>query len=68
MILKTICGTLTPDGHLTVSKDDLPLEPVSVMVTLLPRSAETFLSEVGDYRASLCDYEERLARGEIKWQ
>jgi hypothetical protein len=29
---------------------------------------ETALSEPGDYLEQLTDYEERLARGEIRWR
>ena len=68
MTFKTIEGVLHPDGTLTLPKQDLPDHDVRVMVTLLEGTADAALAEVGDYNEQLQDYEERLARGEIRWQ
>lgn len=43
------------------------LDFVSYLVERTPKS-EAFESGPFDYSAALEDYEERLARGEIKWQ
>jgi hypothetical protein len=68
MTYKTLEGVLHPDGTVTVSPGELPDHPVNVMITILERSEEAILSELGDYLGQLTDYEERLARGEIQWQ
>ena len=68
MTYKTLDAILEPDGRLNLPADELPDHPVQVMVTFLDSGGETALAEVGDYLASLADYEERLARGEIQWQ
>jgi hypothetical protein len=67
MALSTVEGILHPDGRLDVSRDQLPSEPVRVLVTILGAPPEAERTELGDYLAQLTDYEERLARGEIQW-
>lgn len=69
---RTIEGILNPDGKLEL-KEAISLDyPIRVMVTLLEAerkvSQELDLSEVGDYLHHLTDYEEKLARGEVKWK
>ncbi|HET6878551.1 MAG TPA: hypothetical protein VFI31_00165 [Pirellulales bacterium] len=59
---------LHPDGRLELGSAELPQHPVRVMVTMLENSEEAALSRPGDYLDRLSEYEERLARGEIKWQ
>ena len=68
MTHKTVEAILQPDGHILLPREELPNQPVRVMVTFLDQENETGLSEPGDYLEQLTDYEERLARGEIKWQ
>ena len=68
MTFKTIQGVLHPDGHIALPEEALPSHPVQVLVTLLEPSEADALAEVGDYGAQLADYEESLARGEVKWQ
>lgn len=68
MTYTTLEGVLQPDGKLIVPPETLPNHPVRVLVTILEEGQEASLSEVGDYLEQLTDYEERLARGEIKWQ
>jgi hypothetical protein len=68
MTYRTLEGVLHPDGKVTLAPADLPEHPVRVMVTILDPGEETVLSEPGDYLARLTEYEERLARGEIRWQ
>ena len=66
MTYKTLQGILHPNGTLTLTGEELPDHSVPVMITLLEQDEE--LARIGDYQASLTDYEERLARGEIQWQ
>lgn len=68
MTYKTVEGILHPDGTVSLPREELPDHDVNVMITILERSEEAMLSEVGDYLSQLCDYEERLARGESQWQ
>ncbi len=68
MTFKTVEGVLHPDGTLALPKGELPDHAVRVMVTLLETTDDAALAEVGDYSEQLRDYEERLARGEIRWQ
>jgi hypothetical protein len=68
MTYKTLAGVLHPDGTVTLPPTELPDHPVRVMVTIMEAEDEAGLSEPGDYLAQLADYEERLARGEIRWQ
>lgn len=68
MIYKTVQGVLHPDGSVSLPRQELPDHDVKVMITILERSEDAILSEVGDYGIQLSDYEERLARGEIQWQ
>ena len=68
MIPKTLEGVLNPDGRLTLPPDELPEHPVRVLVTILEGGEGDKLSELGDYLGQLIDYEDRLARGEIRWQ
>jgi hypothetical protein len=68
MVYKTVEGVLHPDGKLTLSGEELPAQPVRVLVTLVEQGEDASLSELGDYLDRLTDYEERLARGEIRWQ
>ncbi len=68
MTFKTVEGVLHPDGTLALPKEELPETAVRVMVTLLEATDDSVLVEVGDYHDQLLDYEERLARGEIRWQ
>lgn len=67
MTYTTVEGVLHPDGTVSLPPDQLPKAPVRVMVTLLD-DADAALTEPGDYLEQLTDYEERLARGEIRWQ
>jgi hypothetical protein len=59
---------LYPDGRVTLPPDALPGRPVRVVVTLLDADDDAALADPGDYLEHLTDYEERLARGEIRWQ
>jgi hypothetical protein len=68
MTHKTLEGVLHPDGRVTLPLAELPDHPVRVMVTLLESDSDAALVEPGDYLDQLTDYEERLARGEIRWQ
>jgi hypothetical protein len=68
MISKTLEGMLNPDGRVTLPPDELPEHPVRVLVTFLGDGEGDTLSELGDYLRQLTDYEDRLARGEIRWQ
>ena len=68
MAFRTLEGVLHPDGKLTLPHEEIPDHPVRVMVTILEASDEASLSELGDYQRSLADYEDRLARGEVRWQ
>ena len=68
MTHKTLEAVLHPDGHVTLPPAELPDHPVRVIVTFLEADKEAVLSEPGDYLEQLTDYEERLARGEIRWQ
>lgn len=68
MVYKTLETTLAPDGRLTLPPEELPVQPVRVMVTILEEVDEHYLSELGDYHERLVEYEDRLARGEIRWQ
>lgn len=68
MVYKTLETTLAPDGRLALPPEDLPEQPVRVMVTILDDVNDRELSEPGDYHDRLADYEDRLARGEIQWQ
>jgi len=65
---KTLEGVLHPDGRVILPPSELPGYPVRVMVTILGAEDETGLSEPGDYLERLTEYEERLGRGEIRWQ
>jgi hypothetical protein len=67
MVYRTLEGVLHPDGTVVLPADELPRTPVRVMVTILEEEEETLLTEPGDYLAELEQYEERLARGEIRW-
>jgi hypothetical protein len=68
MIYRTLEGVLHPDGRVSLPPRELPDHPVRVMVTIVEPSEEALLAEPGDYLQQLTDYEERLARGEIRWQ
>lgn len=68
MTFRTIEGVLHPDGKVILPNADLPSHPVRVMVTILDTAEDAALSDIGDYNATLLDYEQRLARGEIQWQ
>jgi len=68
MTFRTLESVLQPDGKLSLSKSELPSRPVRVMVTVLDGDEDTNLLDMGGYSASLLDYEERLARGEVQWQ
>jgi hypothetical protein len=68
MRYKTLQAVLHPDGRVTLPPAELPNHPVRVIVTFLEPDEEAALSEPGDYLEQLTDYEERLARGEIRWQ
>jgi hypothetical protein len=68
MTYQTLEGVLHPDGRVTLPATSLPDRPVRVLVTLLEVADEAALAEPGDYLEQLTDYEERLARGEIRWQ
>jgi hypothetical protein len=65
---KTVEGVLHADGKVTLPAAELPSHSVRVMVTFLEPGEELALSEPGDYLTTLTDYEERLARGEVRWQ
>ena len=68
MTYKTLEGVLHPDGKVILPPAELPDHPVRVMVTILGGDDEDRLSEPGDYLERLTEYEERLTRGEIRWQ
>jgi hypothetical protein len=68
MVQKTLEGVLHTDGQVILPPEALPDHPVRVMVTFLEVDDDAALAEPGDYLAQLADYEERLARGEIRWQ
>jgi hypothetical protein len=68
MIYQTFSATLHPDGKVTLPLDQLPPHPVRVLVTIMQDSEDALLTELGDYQQQLMDYEERLARGEVRWQ
>ena len=68
MIYRTLEGVLQPDGKVTFAHAAPPSCPVRVLVTILEDPEDQPLSEMGDYLQQLTDYEERLARGEIRWQ
>ncbi len=68
MTYKTMETTLQPDGRVVLSREELPDHPLRVMITFLEADEAARLLEVGDYGEHLLDYEERLARGEIRWQ
>lgn len=69
MVYKTLEGMLNPDGRVALPPGELPERPVRVMVTFLESGGDDVaLSQLGDYLDKLTDYEERLARGEIRWQ
>jgi hypothetical protein len=68
MTHKTLEGVLYPDGRVSLPPEALPDHPVRVVVTLLEADDDTALADPGDYLERLTDYEERLARGEIRWQ
>jgi hypothetical protein len=68
MVYRTIEGILRPDGTVTLPSEELPSQPVRVMVTILEEDADATLTQPGDYLEQLSDYEERLARSEIRWQ
>ena len=65
---KTISGILTPDGKLSLKEGKLPNSPVEVMVTILSTLSEQDLSDIGDYNEKLIEYEEKLAKGRIRWK
>jgi hypothetical protein len=68
MVYTTLEGVLHPDGRVTLPGEGLPSCPVRVLVTILEPAAEEIPTEPGDYLEGLTEYEERLARGEIRWQ
>ncbi len=68
MVPKRLAGILNPDGRITLPPDELPEHPVRVIVTILKDREEDSLAELGDYSGQLTDYEDRLARGEIRWE
>jgi len=68
---KTLKGTLSPDGRIDIKENWLPDHPVKVMVTFLEdlqSPEEISLTELGDYLQELESYEERLAKGDIRWK
>jgi hypothetical protein len=68
MAYKTLEGVLHPDGQVRLPREVWPERPVRVLVTILEEGEDEGLAEPGDYLEQLTDYEERLARGEIRWQ
>jgi hypothetical protein len=68
MVYSTLEGVLHPDGTVTLPPEQLPGRPVRVLVTILEEDEQSQLAEPGDYLEQLENYEERLARGEIRWQ
>ena len=68
MTFRTVETVLQPDGRLTLAAGQLPARPVRVMVTVLEADEDSQLADLGDHHATLTDYEDRLARGEIQWQ
>lgn len=68
MTPKSVDTVLQPDGRVDLPPEELPDHPVRVRVTFLQADEEATLAEPGDYLEQLTDYEERLARGEIRWQ
>jgi hypothetical protein len=68
MTYKTVQGVLHPNGTLSLTADDMPDHSVPVMVAIMESDETESPVDLGDYLTTLTDYEERLARGEIKWQ
>jgi hypothetical protein len=68
MTFKTVETVMYPDGRLGLPSEEMPHHPVRVHVTFLETDEAAALAEPGDYLATLEDYEERLAKGEIRWQ
>ena len=67
MSQKTLEAVLHPDGRVTLASAELPDRPVRILVTFLGEE-EAALAEPGDYLRQPEDYEELLARGEVRWQ
>ena len=69
---KTVRGILYPDGKVELSEGKESFaHPVEVMVTILGENLQKeseALSDLGDYSTQLTSYEERLAKGEIRWK
>jgi hypothetical protein len=68
MTYKTVQGVLHPNGTLSLTAEDMPDHAVPVMVTIMESDEVESPVDPWGYLTTLMDYEERLARGEIKWQ
>ena len=68
MTYKTFTAVLGPDGRVTLPDEAVPTKSVRVLITILEDDQEAALTAIGDYAECLSDYEQRLARGEIRWQ
>ena len=64
-----LSGCVASDGKIEVAGRKIPDHPGRVVVTILdePTEAGEDLSGLGDYLDQLTDYEDRLARGEVRW-
>jgi len=71
VMLTTVRGWMRRDGRVELEDGRAPDHDTPVLVTFLEDDFEgesARLSALGDYAGTLSDYEERLARGEIKWK
>lgn len=69
-MLKTVRGWIRRDGRLDLEDGGAPDHDTPVLVTFLEDEGEADtarLAEIGDYADTLAEYEDRLARGEIRW-
>jgi len=69
---RTLRGILYPNGKIELPEEKEVLDhPVKVMVTILGESFQKeteVLSGMGDYLEQLTSYEEKLAKGDIRWK
>jgi hypothetical protein len=67
---KTVAAMLNPNGKIELYEGCPPDHPIRVLVTFVEEPFEELahLSELGDYLPQLEAYEDRLAKGEIRWR
>lgn len=63
---KTLTTILHPDGKVDLPAYQKPQHPIKVKLTFLEDGLDD--AELGDYLAELENYEEKLARGDIRWK